>query len=86
MGSLYTAADVKRWIPSIQREINFNLKQLAVPHYPERKIVEFRAEVDRLHFKYKRFIRRLRELDPSCKETPWQPRVYSKKRDRDHGK
>ncbi|XP_066298384.1 uncharacterized protein [Branchiostoma lanceolatum] len=84
LGALHTAADVKRWIPSIQREINFNLKQLAVPHYPERKIAEFGAEVDRLHFEYKRFIRRLKELDPSCKETPWQPRAYSRKRDRDH--
>ncbi|XP_078574941.1 uncharacterized protein LOC144861096 isoform X2 [Branchiostoma floridae x Branchiostoma japonicum] len=83
LGSLHTAAEVKRWIPSIQKEIDFNLKQCAVPHYPEKKIAEFQAEVDRLHFEYKRFIRRLKELDPGCKEIPWQPRAYSKKRERE---
>ncbi|XP_035699928.1 uncharacterized protein LOC118432451 isoform X1 [Branchiostoma floridae] len=83
LGSLHTAAEVKRWIPSIQKEIDFNLKQCAVPHYPEKKIAEFQAEVDRLHFEYKRFVRRLKELDPGCKEIPWQPRAYSKKRERE---
>ncbi|KAG9328247.1 hypothetical protein JZ751_015563 [Albula glossodonta] len=52
-------------------------------HYPERKIAEFQQNIEELGEEYKRYIRKLRFLDPSCKHHPWTPRAYTKRRQED---
>ncbi|XP_074492034.1 uncharacterized protein LOC141768044 isoform X2 [Sebastes fasciatus] len=49
-------------------------------HYPERKIAEFQLHMEALEREYKRFITKLRVLDPACKHKPWTPRAYCKRR------
>ncbi|KAG7487721.1 hypothetical protein MATL_G00026390 [Megalops atlanticus] len=83
LSSLNTAAAVKKWIPSIKNEIEYYLQQSQLSHYPERKIAEFQQHIEELGEEYKRYIRKLRFLDPSCRHHPWTPRAYAKKRRED---
>lgn len=55
-------------------------QQSQLTHYPERKIAEFQQQIEALEKEYKRFVTKLRVLDPSCKHKPWTPRSYSKRR------
>ncbi|XP_064189647.1 uncharacterized protein si:dkey-86e18.1 isoform X1 [Anguilla rostrata] len=85
LSSLNTASAVKKWIPTIKNEIEYYLQQSQLPHYPERKISEFQQHIEELGEEYKRHIRKLRSLDPSCKHHPWTPRAYTKRRREDIG-
>ncbi|XP_004068322.1 uncharacterized protein LOC101159497 isoform X1 [Oryzias latipes] len=80
LSSLNSASSVKKWIPSINNEIEYFLQQSQLTHYPERKIEEFQLRIEALQQEYKRFITKLRSLDPSCKQKPWTPRAYTKRR------
>lgn len=80
LSTLNSAAAVKKWIPSIKNEIEYYLQQSQLSHYPERKIGEFQLHIEALEKEYKRFIAKLRVLDPSCKHKPWTPRAYCKRR------
>ncbi|XP_041134180.1 uncharacterized protein si:dkey-86e18.1 isoform X1 [Polyodon spathula] len=80
LSSLNSAADVKRWIPSIKNEIEYYLQQSQLPHYPERKIAEFQQHIEDLRREYQGHIRKLRTLEPSNKEHPWKLRGYTRKR------
>ena len=55
---------------------------MQVPCYPERKIAEIKVRIDRLQGEYKAFLRKLRDLDPNMKETPWEDRPYSDRKRR----
>ena len=59
---------------------NTNPQQSQLIHYPERKIAEFQFCIKELENEYKRFIVKLRALDPTCKHKPWTPRAYSRRR------
>ncbi|XP_028260016.1 uncharacterized protein LOC114434809 isoform X2 [Parambassis ranga] len=61
-------------------EIEYYLQQSQLSHYPERKIAEFQLHIETLEKEYKRFITKLRVLDPSCTHKPWTPRAYCKRR------
>uniref|UniRef100_A0A8C4ZXS1 Si:dkey-86e18.1 n=1 Tax=Gadus morhua TaxID=8049 RepID=A0A8C4ZXS1_GADMO len=65
---------------SIKSEIEYYLQQSQLIHYPERKIAEFQFCIKELEHEYKRFVVKLRALDPTCKHKPWTPRAYSRKR------
>ncbi|XP_072245951.1 uncharacterized protein [Leuresthes tenuis] len=78
--TLNSASSVKKWIPSIKNEIEYYLQQSQLSHYPERKIAEFQSHIEALEKEYKRFMAKLRVLDPSCKYKPWTPRAYCKRR------
>ncbi|CAL8309142.1 unnamed protein product [Lota lota] len=80
LSTLNSASSVKKWIPSIKSEIEYYLQQSQLTHYPERKIAEFQLCIKELENQYKRFITKLRALDPTCKHKPWTPRAYSRKR------
>lgn len=71
---------VKKWLPGIKMEIEYYLQQSQLSHYPERKISEFQLRIKDLEKEYKRFISKLRVLDPTCKHHPWSPRAYTRKR------
>ncbi len=55
----------------------FCFQQTKVTCYPERKIHEFESEIDHLQKEYKTFVRKLRELDPTCEAIPWTDRPYA---------
>ncbi|KAJ3599405.1 hypothetical protein NHX12_033368 [Muraenolepis orangiensis] len=80
VSTLNSASSVKKWIPSIKSEIEYYLQQSQLAHYPERKITEFQLCIQDLEIEYKRFVTKLRALDPTCKRQPWTPRAYSRKR------
>ncbi|XP_034438817.1 uncharacterized protein si:dkey-86e18.1 isoform X1 [Hippoglossus hippoglossus] len=80
LSTLNSASSVTKWIPSIKNEIEYYLQQSQLSHYPERKIAEFQLRIEALEKEYKRFIAKLRALDPSCKHKPWTPRGYCKRR------
>uniref|UniRef100_A0A8C3G172 Si:dkey-86e18.1 n=1 Tax=Cyclopterus lumpus TaxID=8103 RepID=A0A8C3G172_CYCLU len=77
--TLNSAASLKKWIPSIKKEIEYYLQQSQLSHYPERKIAEFQLRMEALEREYKRFTTKLRVVDPACKHKPWTPRAYCKK-------
>eukprot|EP00731_Ephydatia_muelleri_P018101 Em0011g141a len=83
---LTTADDVKKWIPSIQVEIEYLLQQLTPGvksrSYPDYKIAEFEERLEKLEREHKRFVSKVHALDPGCKVTPWQQRGYARKRPR----
>ncbi|XP_058612503.1 uncharacterized protein si:dkey-86e18.1 isoform X2 [Onychostoma macrolepis] len=79
LATLNSVAAVKKWMPSIKKEIEYYL-QSQLSHYPERKIDEFRLHIEELETEYKRFLKKLRSLDPTCKHKPWEPRAYAKRR------
>ncbi|XP_073673040.1 uncharacterized protein [Garra rufa] len=80
LATLNSVAAVKKWIPSIKKEIEYYLQQSQLSHYPERKIDEFRQHIEELESEYKRYLKKLRSLDPTCKHKPWEPRAYAKRR------
>ncbi|XP_072275458.1 uncharacterized protein [Pyxicephalus adspersus] len=83
LGALHTATDVKKWIPSIKQEIEYYLEQSQLSQYSERKIEEFQEKIEALKKEYQSYLWKLRRLDPSCKEHPWKPRGYTRKRNAD---
>ncbi|CAM4691577.1 hypothetical protein PO909_010629 [Leuciscus waleckii] len=80
LATLNSVAAVTKWMPSIKKEIEYYLQQSQLSHYPERKIDEFRLHIEELEREYKRYLKKLRSLDPSCKHKPWEPRAYTKRR------
>uniref|UniRef100_A0A8C2H1F4 Uncharacterized protein n=1 Tax=Cyprinus carpio TaxID=7962 RepID=A0A8C2H1F4_CYPCA len=56
------------------------LQQSQLSHYPDRKIDEFRQRIEELETEYKRFLKKLCSLEPTCKHKPWEPRAYAKRR------
>ena len=82
---LKTAAEVRKWMPTIQKDIEYYLRQLggARKHdYTETKLKEFEEKVAALEREHKRFVSKVFELDPSqrAKGVPWAPKGYSSKR------
>nr|XP_057930302.1 uncharacterized protein si:dkey-86e18.1 [Doryrhamphus excisus] len=80
LSTLNSACSVKKWIPSIMKEMEYYLQQSQLTHYPERKIAEFQLKIEALEKEYKRFITKLKVLDPTCNHKPWTPRAYLKRR------
>ncbi|XP_075472128.1 uncharacterized protein LOC142503567 [Ascaphus truei] len=80
LSALHTAAGVKKWIPSIKKEIEYYLEQSQLAHYSERKIQEFQEKIETLSREYQSHLWKLRKLDPTCKEHPWKLRGYTRKR------
>ncbi|XP_071983547.1 uncharacterized protein [Engystomops pustulosus] len=80
LSALHSAAEVRRWIPSIKREMEYYLEQSQLTHYSDRKIEEFQEKIESLKKEYQSYLWKVRRLDPSCKEHPWKPRGYTRKR------
>ncbi|CAI8006007.1 hypothetical protein GBAR_LOCUS4523 [Geodia barretti] len=84
---LASAEDVKGWIPSIEKEISYLLKQIegtGSRKHNDAKIEEFQERIDHLQREHKRFVAKVRSLDPSYRDVvPWQPRGYKRKRHRE---
>ncbi|CAJ0938514.1 unnamed protein product [Ranitomeya imitator] len=80
LAALHTAADIRRWIPSIKSDMEYYLEQSQLIHYSDRKIAEFQEKLEVLKKEYQSHLWKLRRLDPSCKEHPWKLRGYTRKR------
>lgn len=82
---LQTAEEVRKWIPSISKEIDYCLRQLSGARgheYQESKKKDFEQRVQDLEKERKRFIQKVYQLDPTQKDkgVPWQPKSYVSKR------
>ncbi|XP_077134675.1 uncharacterized protein LOC143788715 isoform X1 [Ranitomeya variabilis] len=80
LAALHTAAEIRRWIPSIKSDMEYYLEQSQLIHYSDRKIEEFQEKLEVLKKEYQSHLWKLRRLDPSCKEHPWKLRGYTRKR------
>ncbi|XP_073400682.1 uncharacterized protein [Dendrobates tinctorius] len=80
LAALHTAAEIRRWIPSIKSDMEYYLEQSQLIHYSDRKIEEFQEKLETLKKEYQSHLWKLRRLDPSCKEHPWKLRGYTRKR------
>ncbi|GFR86116.1 histone chaperone asf1 [Elysia marginata] len=85
--TLSTLEDVKKWIPSILKDIEFYVNQMEVSCYPKKTIEEFEKRISQLRGEYKAFVRKSHELEPDLSATPWSDRPYSRKRQKidEHG-
>ena len=54
---LNTVDEIKRWLPSIKRDMAINLSQSQVTCYTDGKVEEYRNRVDQLHREYIAFVR-----------------------------
>ncbi|XP_059149471.1 uncharacterized protein LOC131936473 [Physella acuta] len=77
--SLSTVYEIKKWLPSVMRDIEFYVKQMEVACYPDRQIKEFETRIDHLRGEYKAFVRKIRQLEPDLSATPWSDRPYAAK-------
>uniref|UniRef100_A0A671Q3W4 Si:dkey-86e18.1 n=1 Tax=Sinocyclocheilus anshuiensis TaxID=1608454 RepID=A0A671Q3W4_9TELE len=75
LATLNSVAAVKKWMPSIKKEIEYYLQSLIIL-----KIDEFCQHIEELETKYKRFLKKLCSLDPTCKHKHWETRAYAKRR------
>ncbi|BFY99800.1 hypothetical protein BsWGS_02840 [Bradybaena similaris] len=80
LATLNTVEDIKKWLPTVVRDIDFYVKQMEVTCYPQRQIEEFEHRVDHLRGEYKAFIHKLHQLEPDLKTSPWCDRPYAGKR------
>lgn len=81
--TLTTAAEVRKWIPSIKKDMDYCLRQLsgARKHdYQEKKLVEFEQRVVQLEREHKRFVDKVFQLDPTQQGVPWEAKAYCSKR------
>ncbi|CAL1540333.1 unnamed protein product [Lymnaea stagnalis] len=76
LDSLNTVNEVKKWLPSIMRDIEFYVTQMEVSCYPKRQIEEFERRIDNLRGEYKAFVRKIRQLEPESELTPWSDKPY----------
>ncbi|XP_078319498.1 uncharacterized protein LOC111121655 isoform X1 [Crassostrea virginica] len=74
--TLNSVEDIKHWIPSLKKDIDFYLKQSQVSCYPERKIDEINEKISHLKKEYHAFIKKLGKLDPNMTDVPWTERSY----------
>ena len=85
LNKLTTAEEVRKWIPSIKKDIDYYLRQLsgARKHdYSEAKLKEFEEKVEQLERDHKRFVNKVYQLDPAQKSkgVPWEAKAYVSKR------
>ena len=85
LNRLTTAEEVRKWIPSIKKDIDYYLRQLsgARKHdYPETKLKEFEEKIEQLEKDHKRFVNKVYQLDPDQKSKgiPWEAKAYVSKR------
>lgn len=90
LSKLTTAEEVRKWIPSIKKDIDYYLRQLsgARKHdYTETKLKEFEDKVEQLERDHKRFVGKVYQLDPTqkIKGIPWEAKVYVSKRKLEKG-
>nr|XP_047136572.1 uncharacterized protein LOC124813487 [Hydra vulgaris] len=83
LNQLVTADEVRKWIPSIKRDLEYYIQQLsgARKHkYTDSKLNEFEKKVSWLEKEHQRFVKKVFELDPNQHGIPWEPKSYSAKR------
>jgi hypothetical protein len=72
--TLSSANEIRRWIPSLKREMFFCIRHLSgIRNYPQYKIKEFQERLERLRGEYKKWVRRCLELEPNQLVVPGEP-------------
>ncbi|KAH9490878.1 hypothetical protein Btru_034172 [Bulinus truncatus] len=82
--ALKTVNEIKKWLPSIMKDIEFYVSQMEVSCYPARQIEEFEQRLNHLRGEYKAFVHKIRQLEPDIDATPWTDRPYAGKQRKLH--
>ncbi|XP_067143760.1 uncharacterized protein [Centruroides vittatus] len=76
LDNLNSVEEIKEWLPSIKRDLDFNLKQSEVTCYSEKKISEIQSNILQLEREFKSFVRKSKRLNPEMNCIPWTNRPY----------
>lgn len=76
LDSLNSVEDIKEWLPSIKKDLDFSLKQSEVTCYSEQKIAEIQNNILQLEREFKSFVRKSKQLKPEMDHIPWTNRPY----------
>lgn len=76
LSQLKTAADVRKWLPNLQRDIEITLGLTKCVSYHDKKVSELYANLDRLQAELDGFLKKLQRLEGSAYVPPGQPRPY----------
>jgi len=85
--TLTTATELRKWIPSIKKDLEYYLSQLCGVRkhsYTPEKIAEFEQKVNQLQSEHKRFVNKVLKLDPGQVGIPWEAKGYVSKRKRNN--
>lgn len=76
LSSLKTAFEIRKWLPSLNRDIEITLGLTKCVSYHDRKISELYANLDRLQADLDAFLKKLQRLEGPAYVPPGQPRPY----------
>eukprot|EP01111_Echinosteliopsis_oligospora_P004922 TRINITY_DN1805_c0_g1_i1.p1 TRINITY_DN1805_c0_g1~~TRINITY_DN1805_c0_g1_i1.p1 ORF type:complete len:325 (+),score=92.31 TRINITY_DN1805_c0_g1_i1:281-1255(+) len=77
---LTNAREVKRYIPKIRREIQYCLRMISgKKRFRDSKLEEFKERLDDLKGKYRSFVKKAIQYDPSLAVTPGKKHAYISK-------
>ncbi|XP_023232196.1 uncharacterized protein LOC111632075 [Centruroides sculpturatus] len=76
LDNLNSVEEIKEWLPSIKRDLDFSLKQSEVTCYSEQKISEIQSNILQLEREFKSFVRKSKRLNPEMNCIPWTNRPY----------
>ncbi|KAK8790928.1 hypothetical protein WA158_005559 [Blastocystis sp. Blastoise] len=77
LNQLNNVLEIRKWIPRIQSEIDWNLRQIeSNRNYTEFKIKEFKEQVEKLERIYKSFVNKALSLDPDPQWIPGELHSY----------
>ncbi|XP_042904870.1 uncharacterized protein [Parasteatoda tepidariorum] len=80
LDSLHTVEEIKKWLPSIKRDIDFYLKKSQVTCYSDQHIAECGEKIVKLEREFKAFVRKIKQLSPDATDPiPWTSRGYKRK-------
>ncbi|KAL8583778.1 hypothetical protein ACOMHN_036413 [Nucella lapillus] len=80
LDTLNTPRDLRKWLPTITRDIEFYVKQMEVTCYTDSKIEEFQDRIQRLKLEYRAYLRKLRALEPDLNAASWANRPYANRK------
>ncbi|PRP77504.1 hypothetical protein PROFUN_14216 [Planoprotostelium fungivorum] len=76
-----SAAEIRRWIPDIKREIRFCLRHLSgIRNYKDSKLQEFEERLEALQNEWRRWVKKCIQLDPHTLGIPGEPHAYVSKK------
>ncbi|XP_076462380.1 uncharacterized protein LOC143294788 [Babylonia areolata] len=80
LDTLNTPRDLRKWLPTITRDIEFYVKQMEVTCYTDRKIEEFQDRIRQLRGEYRAYLQKLRVLEPELNAASWADRPYTNRK------
>ncbi|CAF0963014.1 unnamed protein product, partial [Didymodactylos carnosus] len=74
---LNSVSEIRRWLPSIVRDIDINLAQTIVPCYTDEKVSQIYDKVSKLEYEHKCYKRKLAQLELKEKYETENDKLFS---------